>query len=122
MDDIDQELLAINREIYAAVKLIGDLVYNGFISIQIARDIIAEITVRDSINRRRNRHNHIPEDHKGNSSSNSSGESDDEIPYNLQDDEKISFKSLSRLAILVSSLGRKLLLESATQYERSLLR
>jgi hypothetical protein len=114
MDDIDQELLAINREIYAAVKLLGDLVYNGFISIQIARDIITEITVRDSINRRRSKHNHIVEDHKGNSSNSSSGESDEEIPYQLQDNEKISFKSLSRLAILVSSLGRKLLLESAT--------
>ena len=54
MDEIDEELLAINREIYAAVKLIGDLVYNGLISIQIATDIIIEITVRDSINRRRN--------------------------------------------------------------------
>jgi hypothetical protein len=57
MDNIDEELLAINREIYAAVKLIGDLVYNGLISIQIATDIIIEITVRDSINRRRNKHN-----------------------------------------------------------------
>lgn len=111
MDDIDDHLLEINREIYAAVKLIGDLVYNGFISIQIATDIITEITVRDSINRRRNKHNNIVEDHKGNSSN---SESDDEIPYQLQDNEKISFKSLSRIAILVSSLGRKLLLESAT--------
>ncbi len=106
MDDIDQSLLAINREIYAAVKMIGDLVYNGFISLEIARDIITEITIRDSINRRRNKHNHMTEDHKG-SSSGSSGESaEEDVPYNLQDNEKISFKSLSRLAILVSSLGR----------------
>jgi len=98
-------LLAINREIYAAVKLIGDLVFNEFISIEIARDIITEITMRDDINRRRTMHNHTGEDHKGSSS----GDSEEDVPYNLQDNEKISFKSLSRLAILVSSLGRKLL-------------
>jgi len=98
-------LLSINREIYAAVKLIGDLVFNEFISIEIARDIITEITMRDDINRRRAMHNHTTEDHKGSSS----GDSEEDVPYNLQDNEKISFKSLSRLAILVSSLGRKLL-------------
>jgi len=36
MEDIDHELLTINREIYAAVKMIGDLVYNELASVQIA--------------------------------------------------------------------------------------
>lgn len=57
LEDVDHELLTINREIYASVKLIGDLVYNGFIGIQIARDIVKEITARDkNIGQRRKRH------------------------------------------------------------------
>jgi hypothetical protein len=57
MEDIDHELLTINREIYAAVKMIGDLVYNELVSVQIAQDIVREITARDqNIGQRRRIH------------------------------------------------------------------
>ena len=57
MEDIDHELLTINREIYAAVKMIGDLVYNELVSVKIAQDIVREITARDkNIGQRRRRH------------------------------------------------------------------